>query len=201
MDLDSVGGRTTVNGDNRFSYLSGTSMATPQVAGLAALIRAAKPNLGAAKVARLIKETASGCGTYGSGIGWGVIRADHAVAAALGKELNPPSSNVRSAKLARRAGAAGLASASRARGRVVNLRLKRKDAGACAKDLPVAGVKTVAVFASANEGVYHRIAKTTKKKVRFRAKPGRRYRFYSIAIDNDGNREAPPPTADAKLKR
>lgn len=201
VDLDSLGGRTTVNGDNRFAYLVGTSMATPQVAGLAALIRAVKPNLEAPQVAHLIKETASGCGTYGSGIGWGVIRADHAVAAALGKEVDPPGSNVRSAKVARRAAAAGLASASRAGGRVINIRLKRKDAAACAKDLPVAGLKTVAIFASANGGLYRRIAKTTKKKVRFRAKPGRRYRFYSIAIDKDGNREAPPLTADAKLKR
>ena len=176
-------------------------MSTPQVAGLAALIRAVKPNLAAPQVAHLIKATASGCGTYGSGVGWGLIRADHAVAAALGKEVNPPSSNVRSAKLARRAAAAGLASASRARGRVINIRLKRQDAGACAKDLPVAGLKTVNVFASANGGLYHRVAKTKKKKVRFRSKPGRLYRFYSVAVDKDGNREAPPPTADARIKR
>jgi hypothetical protein len=36
--------------------------------------------------------------------------------------------------------------------------------------------------------------------VRFRAKRGRLYRFYSIAVDKDGNREAPPPAADAKAK-
>lgn len=193
--------RTTVNGDNRFAYLVGTSMATPQVAGLAALIRAVKPSLAAPQVAHLIKETANGCGTYGGGIGWGVVRADHAVAAALGKEIDPPSSNIRSAKLARRAAAAGLASASRARGRVINLRLKRKDAASCAKDLPVAGLKTVVVFASANGGRFRRIAKTKKKKVGFRSKPGRLYRFYSVAVDKDGNREAPPPIADAKVKR
>jgi serine protease len=201
IDYDSLGSRTTVNGDNRFAYLVGTSMSTPQVAGLAALIRAVKPNLAAPQVAHLIKATASGCGTYGSGVGWGLIRADHAVAAALGKEVNPPSSNVRSAKLARRAAAAGLASASRARGRVINIRLKRQDAGACAKDLPVAGLKTVNVFASANGGLYHRVVKTKKKKARFRSKPGRLYRFYSVAVDKDGNREAPPPTADARIKR
>jgi serine protease len=200
IDYDSLGSRTTVNGDNRFAYLVGTSMATPQVAGLAALIRAVKPNLAAPQVAHLIKETASGCGTYGGGIGWGVVRADRAVSAALGKEVDPPSSNVRSAKLARRATAPGLASASRARGRVVNLRLKRKDAS-CAKDLPVAGVKRVVVFASANGGAFRRIAKTTKKKVRFRSKPNRLYRFYSVAVDKDGNREAPPPVADAKINR
>ncbi len=201
VDFDSLGSRSTVNGDNRFAYLVGTSMATPQVAGLAALIRAVKPNLPAPQVAHLVKETATGCGTYGNGIGWGVIRADRAIAAALGKDLDPPISSVRSAKVARRAIAAGLASISRARGRVINIRLKRKDATACAKDLPVAGLKTVNVFASANGGLYHRIAKTKKKKVRFRSKPGRLYRFYSVAVDKDGNREAPPSTADVKIKR
>src|SRR5215207_6683429 len=40
-ELDSEGVRTTVNGDNRFAYLVGTSMATPQVAGLVALMRSA----------------------------------------------------------------------------------------------------------------------------------------------------------------
>jgi serine protease len=200
VEYDTIGSRTSVNGDNRFAYLVGTSMATPQVAGLAALIRAVKPNLAAPQVSHLIKETANGCGTYGGGIGWGVVRADHAVAAALGKEIDPPSSNVRSAKVARRAAAAGLASTSRARGRVINLRLKREDAAACAKDLPVSGLKTVAIFASANGGRFRRVAKTTKQKVRFRAKRGRLYRFYSIAVDKDGNREAPPPAADAKAK-
>jgi serine protease len=200
VDFDSLDSRTTVDGDNRFAYLVGTSMATPQVAGLAALIRAVKPSLPAPQVAHLIKETANGCGTYGGGIGWGVVRADHAVAAALGKEIDLPSSNVRSAKVARRAAAAGLASTSRAKGRVINLRLKREDAAACAKDLPVSGLKTVAIFASANGGRFRRVAKTNKKKVRFRAKRGRLYRFYSIAVDKDGNREAPPPAADAKAK-
>ena len=66
--------------------------------------------------------------------------------------------------------------------------------------LPTAGVKKVLVFASANGGRYHRIGKTSKRKLHFHGKPGRRYRFYSIAVDNAGNREAPPAGPDAKLK-
>jgi hypothetical protein len=54
------------------------------------------------------------------------------------------------------------------------------------------------VFASANGGRYHRIGKTKKKRLRFHAKPRRHYRFYSVAVDKAGNREAPPPTADAE---
>jgi subtilisin family serine protease len=184
---DSAGGRTTINGDNRFSYLVGTSMATPQVAGVAALIRAVKPNMANTKVVQLIKATASHCGTYGGDIGWGLIRADQAVEAALDRDAAPPSSRIKRAK--RKDG-------------VVALRIKRHDTSggtSCVK-LPTAGVKKVLVFASANGGPYHRIGKTSTAKLRFDGKPRRRYRFYSIGVDNDGNREAAPARADAKLK-
>jgi serine protease len=188
--------RTAVGGDDRFAYLVGTSMASPQAAGLVALMRSADQSLAAAKAVRLLKLTASNCGKYAGGIGWGVIRADRAVAAALGKELDPPSSRVRSAKRAAR----GAAVTAARRGRVITLRLKRSDP-TCSKELEPSGVRTVNVFASANGGRYRRVAKSKKKKkVRFRAKRGRRYRFYSIAVDKDGNREAPPEKADAKRK-
>ena len=187
VDDDSVGGRTTVNGDNRFSYLVGTSMAAPQVAGAAALIRAVKPNIANTKVVHLIKATASHCGTYGDGIGWGLIRADQALAAALNRDVAAPRSRVKRAK--------------RDRG-VVLLKLKRFDSSGstgCVK-LPTAGVKKVLVFASANGGAYHRIGKTSTGRLRFHAKRGRRYRFYSVAVDNAGNREPAPAKADVKLK-
>jgi subtilisin family serine protease len=179
------GCRTTVNGDNRFAYLEGTSMATPQVAGVAALIRSAKPNMANTRVVHLIKATASHCGSYGGGIGWGLIQADQAVGAALNRDIDPPNSRVARAK--------------RAPGRIIVLKIKRKDpkGGGCV-NLPPAGVKKVLVFASANGGPYHRIGKTTKGKLRFHAKPRHRYRFYSIAVDNAGNRESAPGKADAK---
>jgi serine protease len=187
VDDDDAGGRTTVNGDSRFSYLVGTSMATPQVAGVAALIRAVKPGMANTKVVHLIKATASHCGTYGEGIGWGLIRADQAVAAALDKDVGPPSSRIKRAR--------------RDRG-VVVLKIKRHDTsgGTGCVELPAAGVKKVLVFASANGGAYHRIGKTGNGRLRFHGKSSRSYRFFSIAIDNAGNREAPPASPDKKVK-
>jgi subtilisin family serine protease len=184
---DDSGGRTTVNGDSRFSYLVGTSMATPQVAGVAALIRAVKPGMANTKVVHLIKATASHCGSYRDGIGWGVIRADQAVAAALNRDVGAPSSKIKSAK--------------RNRG-VFSLKIKRDDTSggtSCVK-LPAAGVKKVLVFASTGGGPYHRVGKTSKSELRFHGKPGRRYRLFSIAVDNAGNREAAPAKPDVKLK-
>jgi hypothetical protein len=192
--LDAFGVRTTVGGDNRFAYLVGTSMSTPQVAGLVALMRSAKPSISATRIVRLIKLTASGCGRYGTGgLGWGIIRSDRAVAAAAQRDIFPPSSRVRSAKLVRIPG----------RGRVAVLRLKRFDKRSespCTREIPSSGVKSVAVFASANGGAYHRIAKTGKGRIRFAAKPRRRYRFFSVAVDKAKNREAAPGRADAKLR-
>jgi len=192
--LDSNAVRTSVDGDDRFAYLVGTSMATPQVAGLVALMRSAKPNISAPRIAKLIKLTASGCGHYGtSGLGWGIIRSDRAVAAAAQKDIVAPSSRVRGARVVHRRG----------RGSVAVLRLKRSDDRSetpCTKEIPSSGLKSVAVFASANGGAYHRIAKTGKSHIRFRAKIGRRYRFFSIALDEAGNREAAPGQPDAKLR-
>ena len=202
---DSVGGRTTVNGDNRFAYLVGTSMANPQVAGVAALIRSARPNMANTQVVRLIKATASHCGSYGGGVGWGVIRADQAVTAALNADVIPPSSRITRAKRKRqkRLRTAGAKRKRRKRRPVVVLKIDRDDpetSVGCVSP-PTSGVKEVLVFASARRGPYRLIGTTSTGKLRFHAKRHRRYRFYSVAVDNAGNREAAPATPDAKLKK
>jgi subtilisin family serine protease len=173
--------RTTIAGDNRYAYLVGTSMAAPQVAGLVALMRSAKPSLPAAKVVRLIKLTASNGGTYVSGLGWGLIDAEAAVGAALGRDVVSPGSKVKSLR----------------RG---HLRLKRFDKEGPA-GVSASGVKTVIVYASVNGGSYRRVGKTGGKQLSFRPKPGRRYRFYSVAVDKAGNREPAPAKPDLKLRK
>lgn len=67
-----------------YGYGSGTSYAAPQVAGAAALVWGANPQLAAAEVATILKETARG-GRWTPSLGWGVVDAAAAVARAAGE--------------------------------------------------------------------------------------------------------------------
>lgn len=68
-----------------YDSLSGTSMACPHVAGLAALLRSANPSLGPDGVRNVLQRTALDAGELGwdERFGYGRIRADAAVAEAL----------------------------------------------------------------------------------------------------------------------
>jgi subtilisin family serine protease len=65
-----------------YGYASGTSFAAPEVAGAAALVWGVNPSLTAQEVARILKETASGHGTWTPELGYGVIDVAAAVARA-----------------------------------------------------------------------------------------------------------------------
>ena len=185
--LDDVGGvRTNVGGSNNYAYLVGTSMATPQVAGLVALIRHVRPGMSNDKVARLIKLTADGRGDYGRGLGWGIINAHAALGAALARDVIRPRSRVRWVRVR------GARVANR-RPRLI-LRLGRFDPRR--PGVPRSGVRIVNVFVSVNGGRYKRFRKTRRKRIRFRGRHGRSYRFYTRAVDRAGNREARPARPD-----
>jgi subtilisin family serine protease len=62
-----------------YGFSSGTSFATPEVAGAAALVWAANPRLTARQVATVLKRTASGNGTWNRELGFGVINVAAAV--------------------------------------------------------------------------------------------------------------------------
>jgi subtilisin family serine protease len=65
-----------------YGYASGTSFAAPQIAGAAALVWAANPSLTAQQVAQILKETASGRGTWTPELGFGIVDVAAAVARA-----------------------------------------------------------------------------------------------------------------------
>jgi len=72
-----------------YTTMSGTSMATPHVAGVVGLIRSANPSISVAEVTSILMDTATYAGSatyYGSGI----VNAYAAVQAALGGGTEPP---------------------------------------------------------------------------------------------------------------
>jgi subtilisin family serine protease len=74
--------RTSFQGSDDFAYLEGTSMAAPQVAGAAALIRSKRPGMKNTRVLRIIKRTASG-NRFRKSLGWGILRAGRALTRAV----------------------------------------------------------------------------------------------------------------------
>ena len=76
---------------NTYSFMSGTSMAAPHVAGLAALIWSANASLTPAQVRAILQETAIDKGAPGFDpyYGWGRINAAAAVQAASGTGSTP----------------------------------------------------------------------------------------------------------------
>lgn len=73
---------------------SGTSYATPEVSGAAALVWAANPSLSAQDVAQILKDTASNHGAWNPQTGWGVLDVAAAVARAGGGTPAAASANV-----------------------------------------------------------------------------------------------------------
>ena len=66
--------------------------------------------------------------------------------------------------------------------------------------LRASGIAHYDVFRATNRGAYKRIKRTSKTTLRVLAKAGRRYRFYTIAVDRSGNREAVPARPDLTMR-
>jgi subtilisin family serine protease len=69
-------------GVGRYGYGSGTSFATAEVSGAAALVWGANPTLTAQQVARILEDTASGRGHWTPALGFGDVDVAEAVARA-----------------------------------------------------------------------------------------------------------------------
>jgi subtilisin family serine protease len=89
-----VGGK----GPSGYTYFSGTSMATPFVSGVVALIKSVNPNLSNSAVTEILHQSATDLGDPGfdNYYGFGLVNADKAVTLALamiGTPANPKAYN------------------------------------------------------------------------------------------------------------
>jgi serine protease len=80
--LSTLNSGTTVPGSDSYASFAGTSMATPHVAGTAALMLSLNPTLSADQVEARLKSTARAFPGNCSGCGTGIVDADAAVATA-----------------------------------------------------------------------------------------------------------------------
>lgn len=179
--------RSTFLGDARFAYLEGTSMATPIVAGIAALASQANPEATAADIVRVLKQTATR--PAGSGwspeLGWGIVDAGAAMAAIRALDRSAPRSKLN--------GPARVRSA-----RSLTLRWKGRDTVVVGQQS--SGIDHFDVYRSTDRGPYRRIKRTSARQMKVAVRPGSRYRFYTIAVDRAGNREAVPPRPDLSTR-
>jgi subtilisin family serine protease len=179
--------RTMLGGDNRYAYLQGTSMAAPIVAATAALARALNPDAHAADIIRVLKQTASrppGTG-WTPELGWGILNAGAALTAVTAIDRHPPTSRLRGPAHVRHA-------------RAVMLRWSGSDRAL--PRLRASGIAHFDLYRSTNRGPYRRIARTAGRQLAVRMRAGQRYRFYTIAVDRAGNREAVPPKPDLSTR-
>ncbi|PYV31796.1 MAG: hypothetical protein DMG09_25400, partial [Acidobacteria bacterium] len=77
-----------------YDALSGTSMATPLVAGIAGLVRSRNPGLDAARVKGILMAAAGDGRTFYNNLGFGRVNAAKAVAAATLTDNTPPTTNM-----------------------------------------------------------------------------------------------------------
>ena len=179
--------RATFAGDSRYAYLEGTSMAAPIVAGIAALVRRVNPDTTAKDVIRVLKQSASrpaGSG-WNPDLGWGIVDAAAAVEAVRAIDRRPPVSKLTGRKRIRAA-------------RAFTLRWSGDDPAPAG--LHSSGVAVYEVYRSANRRPYRRIKRTRATRLKVRVKPGSRYRYYTVAIDRAGNREAVPSKPDLSTR-
>ena len=180
------GCRETFNGDDRYAYLEGTSMAAPQVTAVAAMLGSLNPGLTAQEKIRIIKQTAQRSGGWSAERGWGLLDAGAAVNAARRVDRTPPESNAHARRRFRRP-------------RKVRVGVSFGDPAGGA-GLLSSGVRSYDLYMKRGKRRFRRIrSDISKPLVRLRLRRGV-YRFFTRAVDRAGNREPAPSRADARVR-
>lgn len=176
--------RTTLDGDARYAYLEGTSMAAPLVTAVAALVRELNPDLSLRQTLTLIKQTARRTAPgWTPDVGWGIVDAGAAVNAARAIDATAPTSRLR---IVRRA----------AGGRRVTLAVRGADRGP--QRVVRSGIAQYEIFRVPPGGRARRVARTAGPSVTVSVPRGGAG-FFSVAIDRAGNRERRPARPDVRL--
>lgn len=184
------GCRRPIGSDDDYAYLAGTSMSTPQVTGLAALVSALNPYLSLREKLTLIKQRARGAGRWGPDLGWGIIDAGRTVDAARRVDHLAPASRARAKRRVRARRAAARAK--------VRIRWSFADPAGRPGLIP-SGARDADLYVRRGRGRYRRVRRSARtRSALVRLKPGV-YRFYTRGRDRAGNREAVPRKADVRL--
>jgi serine protease len=170
--------RVTLNGDDRYATVAGTSVAAPQVSATAAMMRALNPYASVRDVIRTLKRTAQRPphSSWTAALGWGVLDAGAAVDAIRHLDRLAPVSQL---------------TAARAAGRE-EIALSWTGHDRRRRGLSTSGIAYYDVYVATDGGKPHRIARSRGRSLRFDARPGHTYAFYTVAVDRAGNREAKP---------
>ena len=179
--------RTTFAGDSRYAYVQGTSMATPMVAATGALIRHLNPDLKAAEIVRLIKETARRpAGMWTADLGWGILDAGTALTRAASIDRRAPASRVKPLP---------------ALTRKPTITLRWSAADKAPAGVRASGLARFELWRATDAGRFKRLLSTRSTSRHVTLRRGGRYRFYTVAIDHAGNREPAPKQADTRIQR
>jgi hypothetical protein len=182
--------RTTFQGDNGYAYLQGTSMATPMVAAVGALIRHLNPDLSAAEIVTLIKQTArrpAGTG-WTQDLGWGILDGGAALDAARHVDRRPPQAQL--AALPRRT-------------RQGTLTLRWTGTDPAPPSVIAPGIDHSEVWRTFDRRAPQLLATTTATSLLVHLHAGHRFGFFIRAVDRTGLREPMPSSYQhvASLRR
>lgn len=163
--------RATVRGDRRYAYQQGTSMATPMVAGVAALVRGANPDLPASAISRVLKESARRSAGWTPALGWGIVDAEAAVESARRIDLRAPTATFSTTE-------------QTVDGPTIDLAWRGSDRSPA--PLKPSGLRSVELWRSVDGGRFARVGRARRGMVA--DVPRGTVRFVLRAVDKAGNR-------------